>query len=75
MKLVFLHGAGCDGSVFSAQANVFANSVALNLPGHSRDGYADSIEAFADDVSTQLHDLGLGDVILAGSSMGGAIAL
>lgn len=75
MKLVFIHGAGSDGSVFSAQTETFANSVAVNLPGHSRDGHAGSIEAFADDVAAQLHDLGLGDVILAGSSMGGAIAL
>lgn len=75
MKLVFLHGAGGDGSIFAAQTGAFANSVALNLPGHSRDGFCDSISAFADDIAQQLEFAGFDEVVLAGSSMGGAIAL
>lgn len=75
MKLVFIHGAGGDSSVFAAQTSAFANSVAFNLPGHSRDGFCDSVGAFADDVAHQLEHMGLSDVVLVGSSMGGAIAL
>ena len=74
-RLVFIHGAGCDGSVFVHQTRAFENAVALNLLGHGRPGYAESISAFADDVANELAHNGFDNVILAGSSMGGAIAL
>ena len=74
-RIVFIHGAGCDGTVFVNQTHAFEHSVALNLPGHSRPGFADSISAFADDVSNELAHNGFENVLLVGSSMGGAIAL
>ncbi len=76
MTYVFVHGAGCNAKVFAAQRTAFTGSTALDLPGHgSAVGYADSIEDFADAVASDLERLDVGNAVLCGSSMGGAIAL
>jgi pimeloyl-ACP methyl ester carboxylesterase len=76
VKLVFVHGAGCTSTAFSAQLEAFADAVALTLPGHQGDGgQPASIEELADAVSAKLDRLGTGNVLLCGHSMGGAIAL
>jgi pimeloyl-ACP methyl ester carboxylesterase len=79
--LVFLHGAG--GSSQSWQGLLSAlgrrvNALALDLPGHGQTpgpGLT-SVAAYADWLAQALDFLGpdLGPVILAGHSMGGAIA-
>lgn len=73
---VFIHGSGCTGRVFAAQTAAFPDAIALTLPGHA-DGTAGpgSIDAFADAVEADMERRGAHDVILCGSSMGGAIAL
>lgn len=73
--LVFIHGAGCTGEVFAAQSAAFPGSVALTLPGHTTPGAPTSIAEFADAVASELQERDLTDVILAGHSMGGAVAL
>lgn len=73
--LLFIHGAGCTGDVFAAQLAEFEGSHALTLPGHGTPGVPGSIEEFADVVNEFCADRGFTNVILAGSSMGGAIAL
>ncbi len=73
MTLVFVHGAGCTPDVFAHQVGAFAGSIALELP-HSGAG-VERIEDFAAAVGDALRDSGIEDVVLCGSSMGGAIAL
>lgn len=75
MSLIFLHGAGCTGEVFERQRAAFPNAHAPNLPGHAAPGSADSIDAFSRYVVDYARDHALRDVVLAGHSMGGAIAL
>lgn len=80
-SLLFIHGAGGDGLVWDAQAGFFSSrhpAYRLDLPGHglsSGDG-EDEIPAYADWVHS-LIETGLPkhDWVLAGHSMGGAVAL
>lgn len=74
-KLVFIHGAGCTPRVFTHQLDAFPGSLAPALPGHGTPGEASSVEEFADAIARVLDQSDLRDVILAGSSMGGAVAL
>jgi 3-oxoadipate enol-lactonase len=73
--LVFLHGAGCTRDVFSQQLASFSDALAPALPGHDAPGEPSSIPAFADAIAEFLKANGIDDAVLAGSSMGGAIAL
>jgi 3-oxoadipate enol-lactonase len=73
VKLVFVHGAGCTSEVFAAQSAAFPDAIALKLPGHARPGEPASIEAFADAIARDLDDIG--DAVVCGHSMGGAVAL
>ena len=75
MTLVFIHGAACTGDVFAAQTSVIGDSLALTLPGHTTPGAPASIDDFADAVRHELAARDLSNVVLCGSSMGGAIAL
>jgi pimeloyl-ACP methyl ester carboxylesterase len=72
---VFIHGAGCTNAVFDAQLRAFPTAHAPKLPGHGAPGSASSVAAFADAVGVLLDARRPRDVILCGSSMGGAIAL
>ncbi|MBV8637433.1 MAG: alpha/beta hydrolase [Candidatus Eremiobacteraeota bacterium] len=74
-QLVFIHGAGCTPSVFAQQLAAFPGSTAPLLPGHGTPGEPATIAEFADAVALTLERNDLHDVVLAGSSMGGAIAL
>ncbi len=74
-QLVFIHGAGCTPSAFTHQLAAFPGSIAPPLPGHDVPGEASSIAEFADAIASMLERNDLHDVVLAGSSMGGAIAL
>ncbi|HUY11892.1 MAG TPA: alpha/beta hydrolase, partial [Candidatus Dormibacteraeota bacterium] len=75
MRLLFLHGAGCTPAVFRKQRAAFPDAIALALPGHGAPGAAHSIEEFAQFVRTTIEREGYDDLVLCGSSMGGAIAL
>ncbi|HKE38096.1 MAG TPA: alpha/beta fold hydrolase [Candidatus Baltobacteraceae bacterium] len=76
MPYLFIHGSGCTSDVFAAQTASFDDAVAVTLPGHA-DGCEGpgTIAAFADAVNDEIDRLSLGDVVLCGNSMGGAIAL
>ena len=79
--VVFIHGAGHDHSVWTLQTRYFAshgwNVVAPDLPGHGRSAgpALESIEALADRVLALLTELGCGQAMLVGHSMGSLIAL
>ncbi|HKU67261.1 MAG TPA: alpha/beta hydrolase [Candidatus Baltobacteraceae bacterium] len=75
MTLLFLHGAGCTGEVFEAQTAAFAGAHAPNLPGHLCAGAPANIAQFADAVDAYARERRLGEVVLAGHSMGAAIAI
>lgn len=75
MTPLFLHGAGCTGEVFSAQLPAFSGAHAPNLPGHLCDGSPKTIAEFADAVDAYVSEQRLDGVVLAGHSMGAAIAI
>jgi len=75
MRLVFIHGAGCTGEVWEAQRRSFPESIAPSLPGHGKPGSPDTIEAFADAIERELENHEVGEAVLCGNSMGGAVAL
>jgi pimeloyl-ACP methyl ester carboxylesterase len=77
--LVCLHGAGGSAELWAPQLDGLAGVarvVAPDLPGHGPLGGRGrpSVPAYADWVAAFLDALGLGPVVLAGHSMGGAIA-
>lgn len=73
--IVFIHGAGCTPDVWRNQREAFPDAFVPALPGHGTPGTPRSISEFADSIERELRERGLRDVVLAGSSMGGAIAL
>jgi 3-oxoadipate enol-lactonase len=75
VTLVFIHGAGCLPHVFNEQLAAFPEAIAVNLPGHGRPGQPSTIAEFAEAVAGELHSREIERAVLAGSSMGGAIAL
>jgi pimeloyl-ACP methyl ester carboxylesterase len=76
--LLLVHGAGDDHTVWGHQlAHVrHANTYALDLPGHGRSTGTGrmTIADYAADVYAFLDALDLDQVVIAGHSMGGAIA-
>ena len=77
--LLLIHGAGGNALLWGAVMSrlVGAVSIALDLPGHGRSpgpGQT-SIAAYASTVGALADALGLGEVVVAGHSMGGGIAL
>ena len=79
--IVFLHGAGCDHTVWSLQTRWFAwhgrAVLAVDLPGHGRsDGPAlETIDGLAAWVFDLMDAAGVSNAALAGHSMGALIAL
>lgn len=84
-RLIFIHGAGGDNQVWGSQTSHFANSEAVILPGHrvnETEGNAgkQSVEEYANWLHQYLTaehnvDHTHGSLVLAGHSMGGAIAM
>jgi pimeloyl-ACP methyl ester carboxylesterase len=79
--ILFVHGAGCNASVWEAQAEYFAGKHAayrLDLPGHGGSGSEgeeriSSYSAWARLAASRL--FAAEPFVLAGHSMGGAVAL
>ncbi|TAM74246.1 alpha/beta fold hydrolase [bacterium] len=76
MKIVFIHGAGHTGELWSDVQTHFPGAIAPSLPGHP-DGEAQaSVESYAQWlIERHLSDAGDGRAVLVGNSMGGAIAM
>lgn len=75
MKLIFIHGSGGCCESWQYQTEYFKNSEAINLPGHPDGDLCPSVKAYATWLRTYIHDRGYTDVVMAGHSLGGAIAL
>ena len=79
--LVFVHGSGCDHTVWALQTRYFAHRgtsvLAVDLPGHGRsEGPAlTSIEQLADWLAGLLDELGVSQAAVVGHSMGSLVAL
>ena len=75
MKLIFIHGAGGCRESWQYQTEYFKNSEAINLPGHTDGDLCVSIKEYTKWLKTYIHDKGYTDVVIAGHSMGGGVAL
>jgi len=75
MKLIFVHGSGAYGDIWRYQTDYFPDSDAVNLPGHPNGQTLNSVEECADWLRKYIKGRGYKDVVLAGHSLGGAIAL
>ncbi|MFN2120631.1 MAG: alpha/beta fold hydrolase [Anaerolineales bacterium] len=77
--VILLHGAGGTHLYWPPQLRRIPGRriLALDLPGHGKsDGSGrQSIDAYVDDVDAFIRSIGLNTVVLAGHSMGGAIAI
>ncbi|HKV55878.1 MAG TPA: alpha/beta hydrolase [Candidatus Binataceae bacterium] len=80
-KIIMIHGAGANGHGWHYQYEQLGNGhspVALDLPGHGRSGGVEalpSIQDYADFVDAFLDALKIDSAVIAGHSMGGAIAM
>jgi pimeloyl-ACP methyl ester carboxylesterase len=74
MKLIFVHGAGNTGLVWHYQTEYFADSEAINLPGHPEGKACTSIDDYADWLHQYVRGKGHSQLVIAGHSMGGAVA-
>ncbi|MBW2090893.1 MAG: alpha/beta hydrolase [Deltaproteobacteria bacterium] len=75
MKLIFIHGSGGSKESWHYQTHHFANAEALDLPGHPAGEPCSSIDDYVKWLRGYIHEQGYRDVVLAGHSLGGGIAL
>lgn len=79
-SILLVHGSGVSAGYWLNQLRGLCATcrlVAIDLPGHGQSDAmpAVSVEAYADVVGQFLHDLGTGPVVVAGHSLGGAVAM
>lgn len=79
-SIVFIHGSGCNSAIWAYQSRYFSRKyrvVALDLPGHGQDGRETlkSVGEIADFVLSEIERLKLHSPVVAGHSLGGAVAL
>jgi pimeloyl-ACP methyl ester carboxylesterase len=75
MKLVLIHGSGGCREVWHYQTEHFPKADAIALPGHPDGVPCTSVDSYVEWLRGYIHDTGYIDVVLAGHSLGGAIAL
>ncbi len=78
--LVFIHGSGDSGRIWRLQIEQLANSFAIDLPGHGERADTLPAEVSVENYVQVVHEiitreLGLQQPVIAGHSLGGAIAL
>jgi pimeloyl-ACP methyl ester carboxylesterase len=74
VKFLFIHGSGNTGLVWHYQTRHFADSEAVSLPGHPEGEPCASIEDYAEWLHQYVLGKGYSELVLAGHSMGGAVA-
>jgi pimeloyl-ACP methyl ester carboxylesterase len=75
MKLIFIHGSGANGDVWLLQKKRFPGADTPDLPGHPGGEICTSVEEYSDWLHGYIQEKGYKDVVLAGHSLGGGIAL
>lgn len=79
--IVFVHGSGCDHTVWALQTRYFSHReksvLAVDLPGHGRSAgpALETIEEMADWLARVLDALDVKDAAIVGHSMGSLVAL
>ena len=74
MKLLFIPGSGAGGDVWRYQTEYFKDSEGISLPGHPDGEPGTSIDDYVEWLHDYIRQQGYQEVILAGHSMGGAVA-
>jgi len=78
-NLLFIHGAGNDGSVWNYLKEYLPDYYTMHtpdLPGHNNvDGQCKTIEEYSKWINDFIYRNDLDDLVLIGHSMGGAIAI
>jgi pimeloyl-ACP methyl ester carboxylesterase len=74
MKLIFIPGAACGPKAWLCQTRYFAGSEAVTLPGHPEGKPCSSVAGYAAWLRDYIREQRYRDVVLAGHSMGGAVA-
>jgi 3-oxoadipate enol-lactonase / 4-carboxymuconolactone decarboxylase len=80
-KIVMLHGAGSNGHTWHNQLDHLGRAhspVAIDLPAHGRSSGVEgfkTVQEYSDFVVAFLDALGIASAVIAGRSMGGAIAM
>jgi pimeloyl-ACP methyl ester carboxylesterase len=75
MSIIFVHGSGACADIWRYQTEYFPASHAVNLPGHPHGQALESVEECVEWLNRYIREKGFKDVVLAGHSFGGAIAL
>jgi len=75
MTIIFVHGSGGCRDIWRYQTEYFQDSHAVNLPGHPYGQALESVEECVEWLNKYIQGKGFKDVVLAGHSFGGAIAL
>jgi 3-oxoadipate enol-lactonase/4-carboxymuconolactone decarboxylase len=80
-KIIMVHGAGSNGHTWHNQVAHFGRThspIAIDLPAHGRSSGVEgmkTVQEYSDFVVAFLDALGIGSAVIAGRSMGGAIAM
>jgi len=75
MSIIFVHGSGGCGDIWRYQTEYFPGSHAVNLPGHPHGQALENVEECVEWLNKYIRGKGFKDVVMAGHSFGGAIAL
>jgi len=74
MKLIFVHGSGGCKEAWHYQTKHFPDADAIDLPGHPDGEPRTSVDGYVDWLRGYIKERGYNDVVLAGHSLGSAIA-
>jgi pimeloyl-ACP methyl ester carboxylesterase len=74
VKLIFLHGSGGCKEVWHYQTKHFPDADVIDLPGHPEGETRTSVDDYTDWLRGYIQERGYSDVVLAGHSLGSAIA-
>jgi pimeloyl-ACP methyl ester carboxylesterase len=75
MKLIFIHGSGGCKESWQYQTQYFKGSEAIDLPGHPIGEPCTSIDDYVEWLHGYLNKKGHTELVIAGHSLGGGIAL
>jgi len=74
-RLFYVHGSGYTQDSFRAQAEAFPDSDAVSLPGHPAGEPLTAVGDMAEWLDKYINWAGAGKAVVAGNSLGGAIAM
>jgi pimeloyl-ACP methyl ester carboxylesterase len=74
-NIIFIHGSGTWGGIWTHQLRHFPEAEAVTLPGHPEGKLRSDVGEYADWLHGYIHGRGHKDIVLVGHSFGGAIAV